>query len=65
VIGWTVSQTFFQRRAGLATVAATTAAGSGAYHVIDIGIADGLALADQAVPDLLRFALVPSNPPEG
>ena len=65
VIGWTVSQTFFQRRAGLATVAATTAAGSGAYHVIDVGIADGLALADQAVPDLLRFALVPSNPPEG
>ena len=65
VIGWTVSQTFFQRRAGLATVAATTAAGSGAYHVIDVGIADGLALADRAVPDLLRFALVPSNPPEG
>jgi putative membrane protein len=65
VIGWTVSQTFFQRRAGLATVAATTAAGSGAYQVIDVGIADGLALADRAVPDLLRFALVPSSPPEG
>ena len=63
VIGWTVSQTFFQRRAGLATVAATTAAGSGAYQVIDIGIADGLALADRAVPDLLHFALVPT--PEG
>jgi len=53
VIGWTVSQSIFQRRACLATVAATTAAGSGAYQVIDVGTADGLALADRTVPGLL------------
>ncbi|MGH3886596.1 MAG: PH domain-containing protein [Pseudonocardiaceae bacterium] len=54
VIGWTVSQSYFQRRAGLVTVTATTAAGSGAYHVIDVRTADGLAVAEHAVPGLLR-----------
>ncbi|MGH3938835.1 MAG: PH domain-containing protein [Pseudonocardiaceae bacterium] len=54
VIGWTVSQSLFQRRAGLVTLTATTAAGSGAYHVFDVGIADGLAVADEAVPGLLE-----------
>ncbi len=53
VIGWTVSQSFFQRRAGLVTLTATTAAGGGAYHVFDVRTADGLAVADQAVPGLL------------
>lgn len=53
VIGWTVSQSFFQRRAGLVTVTATTAAGSGAYRVIDVRTADGLAVAEGAVPGLL------------
>ncbi|NUS64873.1 MAG: PH domain-containing protein [Saccharothrix sp.] len=54
IIGWRVSRSFFQRRAGLVTITATTAAGDGAYHVVDVGEADGLALADEAVPDLLR-----------
>ncbi|MFD1147438.1 PH domain-containing protein [Saccharothrix hoggarensis] len=54
IIGWRVSRSFFQRRAGLVTISATTAAGNGAYHVIDVAEADGLALADAAVPDLLR-----------
>ncbi|WP_338019490.1 PH domain-containing protein [Saccharothrix deserti] len=54
IIGWRVSRSFFQRRAGLVTISATTAAGDGAYHVIDVAEADGLALADEAVPDLLR-----------
>jgi putative membrane protein len=53
VIGWTVSQSFFQRQAGLVTVTATTAAGGGAYHVIDVRTADGLAVAEHAVPGLL------------
>ncbi|MGH3870971.1 MAG: PH domain-containing protein [Pseudonocardiaceae bacterium] len=53
VIGWTVSQSFFQRRAGLVTVTATTAAGGGAYRVIDVRATDGLALAEHAVPGLL------------
>ncbi|MBB5808113.1 putative membrane protein [Saccharothrix ecbatanensis] len=54
IIGWRISRSFFQRRAGLVTISATTAAGDGAYYVIDVAEADGLALADEAVPDLLR-----------
>jgi len=53
VIGWTVAQSLFQRRAGLITLTATTAAGNRAYHVIDVGTAEGLALAERAVPGLL------------
>ena len=58
IIGWAISRSFFQRRAGLVTISATTAAGDGAYHVIDVGEQDGLALADAAVPDLLRPFLI-------
>jgi putative membrane protein len=53
VIGWTVSQSLFQRWAGLVTVTATTAAGHGGYPVIDVPTADGLAIAERAVPGLL------------
>ncbi|HEX2299563.1 MAG TPA: PH domain-containing protein, partial [Pseudonocardiaceae bacterium] len=54
VIGWTISQSPFQRHAGLITLSATTAAGSGAYRVIDVETSEGLAVADHAVPGLLR-----------
>jgi putative membrane protein len=54
IVGWTVRQSVLQRRAGLVTVVATTAAGSGAYTVHDAAEAAGLALADAAVPGLLR-----------
>ncbi len=53
VIGWTVRRTVFQRRLGLATIVVTTAAGRGSYSVADVAVADGLALADEAVPGLL------------
>ncbi|WP_327149841.1 PH domain-containing protein [Nocardia sp. NBC_01329] len=36
IIGWTVRQTFWQRRAGLATVGAATAAGKKLYRIEDI-----------------------------
>lgn len=58
VIGWTVSQSLFQRRAGLVTVTATTAAGQGGYPVIDVETTVGLAVAGQAVPGLLDPFLV-------
>lgn len=61
IVGWTVRQSLLQRRAGLVTVVATTAAGSGAYAVLDAATADGLALADEAVPGLLRPFLVPAE----
>ncbi|MEU8518416.1 PH domain-containing protein [Streptomyces sp. NPDC048577] len=62
VIGWTVRQTYFQRRAGLLTLTATTAAGSGAYAVLDTGEGEGLAFADAAVPGLLGPFLEPVPP---
>lgn len=53
VIGWTVRQSVFQRRAGVVTVEAVTAAGQGGYTVLDVAAADGVALADAAVPGML------------
>ena len=53
VVGWTFRQSIFQRRAGLVAVEAVTAAGAGGYHVLDVAAADGVALADAAVPGLL------------
>jgi putative membrane protein len=64
IVGWTVRQSVLQRRAGLVTVLATTAAGTGAYAVRDAAEADGLALADAAVPGLLRPFLVGDDVPE-
>jgi putative membrane protein len=36
VVGWQVRQSFFQRRAGLATVTACVGAGSGGYTALDM-----------------------------
>ncbi|MFI6319399.1 PH domain-containing protein [Nonomuraea sp. NPDC050556] len=54
IVGWTISQSFFQRRLGLLTVSATTAAGDGHYDVLDAGGDEGLDLAARAVPGLLE-----------
>jgi putative membrane protein len=54
VIGWTITSSPFQRRAGLVTIHATTAANKGAYPVYDVGVDEGLRFAEEAVPDLLR-----------
>jgi putative membrane protein len=53
VIGWNMKSTFFQRRLGLTTLTATTAAGRQGYSVWDIDPHDGLALADAVTPGLL------------
>ncbi|TWF93466.1 PH domain-containing protein [Saccharopolyspora dendranthemae] len=53
IIGWRISRTVFQRRSGLMTVGATTAAGSSVYRIYDVPAGEGLALADEAVPGLL------------
>jgi putative membrane protein len=53
VIGWTVGSTFFQRRLGLATLIATTAAGRQGYGVVDVQPAEALALANSVTPGLL------------
>jgi putative membrane protein len=53
VIGWTMRQSLFQRRAGLVTLEAVTAAGHGGYVVLDLAAGDAIALADAATPNLL------------
>lgn len=53
VIGWTLRDTWFQRRAGLVTLAATTAGGGGAVLVLDVPSPTAVDLADAATPDLV------------
>jgi putative membrane protein len=53
IIGWNIQQSWFQRRAGLATLVATTAAGQQAYAVPDLPEHEAVALADAAVPGLV------------
>ncbi|WP_157514752.1 PH domain-containing protein [Nocardioides sp. J54] len=53
VIGWNLRATWFQRRAGLVTVAATTAGGDGQVRALDVPEDDALALAQAATPGLL------------
>ncbi len=50
IIGWTVRQTFLQRRAGVATLVAATAAGVKHYHVIDVPAELGWSIAGAASP---------------
>lgn len=52
IIGWTVEQTFFQRRAGLATLVATTAAGRQHYDLVDVPVATAYAVLARVDPDL-------------
>jgi putative membrane protein len=50
IIGWTVRQSPFQRRAGVATLVAATAAGTKRYPVIDVPENQVWAVAAQASP---------------
>ncbi|APU19961.1 PH domain-containing protein [Actinoalloteichus sp. GBA129-24] len=57
VIGWTIRQSVLQRRLGLMTVGATTAAGYGLYAAVDLGSPEALRFARSATPELLRPCL--------
>jgi putative membrane protein len=52
VIGWN-ERTFFQRRAGLATLTATTAAGHQHYDIPDVELGEALRFAEEVRPGLL------------
>ncbi|HUC59381.1 MAG TPA: PH domain-containing protein [Streptosporangiaceae bacterium] len=54
IIGWRIRQTWFQRRSGLMTVTATTAAGQQHYSLRDVPVEVGLAVAAGATADLVR-----------
>ncbi|MEU8268596.1 PH domain-containing protein, partial [Sphaerisporangium sp. NPDC049002] len=62
IIGWNLRRSFFQRRAGLVTLTATTAAGRQGYGVWDVELAEALRLADQGIPGLLTPFLVNGGP---
>jgi putative membrane protein len=53
VIGWNLRSTLFQRRAGLTTLVATTAAGRQRCSVVDVGSAEAVRFADACTPGLL------------
>jgi putative membrane protein len=53
IIGWNVRRTFFQRRVGLATLTATTAAGKQRYHLPDVAVHEAIAVAGRLSPGLL------------
>ncbi|MGV0793969.1 PH domain-containing protein [Mycolicibacterium sp. XJ1819] len=50
IIGWTVRQTFMQRRAGVATLIAATAAGVKQYRVVDVPARLAWSIAAEASP---------------
>jgi putative membrane protein len=57
IIGWNFTSTFFQRRMGLTTLTATTAAGKQKYLIYDADLAVIADFAEQAVPGLVsQFA---------
>ena len=53
VIGWNFQSTWFQRRAGLVTLVATTAGGRQSVRLLDLPEPDAVAVADAAVPGLV------------
>ncbi|MGB5953669.1 MAG: PH domain-containing protein [Ornithinimicrobium sp.] len=57
VIGWLIQQSFFQRRLGLATLVATTAAGSQSVTITDIPIDLAVALAAETTPDAFAHVI--------
>ena len=62
VIGLTLRQSFFQRRSGLLTLTATTAAGAQRYSVPDVPSATGFELAVTLLPEAGRFVVGPGPP---
>jgi putative membrane protein len=53
VIGWRMRQSPLQRRAGLVTLDAVTAAGNGRYSLVDLTRARAVSLVEQTTPGLL------------
>jgi putative membrane protein len=53
IISWNFTTSWFQRRAGLTTLQATTAGGRQSYRAPDIKESQAIALTDQAIPGLI------------
>jgi putative membrane protein len=61
VVGWEVTQSWFQRRAGLASVVACVGAGRGGYIALDMA-ADDVAAFAVAASEPWAGTLVPGQP---
>jgi putative membrane protein len=61
VIGWNLRTSYFQRRVGLVSLVATTAAGRQKYEIGDVAGTEALRFADAAVPGLLTEFLPPAG----
>ncbi len=59
IIGWNFRSTWFQRRAGLTTLSATTAGGSQSVTALDVPEPDAVAVSATAVPGLVDQFLAP------
>lgn len=64
IIGWVFTQTWFQRRRGLATLVATTAAGAERVTIRDIPLAEAVPFASAATPGMLDEFWQGPTPPE-
>lgn len=53
IIGWNVRQTLFQRRSGLVTLTATTAAGRQGYHLHDVEQSRAVQVGAEVTPALV------------
>jgi len=65
VIGWRLHQSLFQRRAGLVTLVAVSAAGRGHYEVLDVGVDRALELVEATSTGLLDPFLITAPGPSG
>jgi putative membrane protein len=58
IIGWNLTATWFQRRAGLTTLVATTAGGRQAYAALDVPEDRAVDVTDRAIPGLVSQFLL-------
>ncbi|MFO7249548.1 MAG: PH domain-containing protein [Actinomycetes bacterium] len=54
VVGWTIRQSWFQRRSGLVTVVAGVGAGGGGLSAVDAGEDQAVAFVERVTPDWIR-----------
>lgn len=63
VIGWTWTQTLFQRRSGLADLQVTVGAGAGGYTAQDASLEESVDFAGRITPEMVRPFLVNDEGP--
>jgi putative membrane protein len=65
IIGWNLRSSWFQRRAGVTTLVATTACGRQKYRALDLSAAEAAPFAETATPGLLAPFLETSDTAAG